>query len=148
MKIRFLSAFLALTMLVSSVSVLAEDVEDIIVQEEEQSDISQNYDSVFEDEDFITIESEKEIENLLDTILVGYVDFENVLSRGKKQTGAKVVKNGDNYYLPIRAVASYIGGRCEWGGENNCVYISYGDYTMQIFPGEQKYLINGKSSSM
>ena len=30
MKIRFLSAFLALTMLVSSVSVLAEDVEDII----------------------------------------------------------------------------------------------------------------------
>ena len=71
MKIRFLSAFLALTMLVSSVSVLAEDVEDIIVQEEEQSDISQNHDSVFEAEDLITIESEKEIENLLDTILVG-----------------------------------------------------------------------------
>jgi len=149
MKIRVISALLAFTMAFSCTfcAFADDDVEDFVTKTEE-SDISKNYDTI--GDDIVSVESQEMVSELSLKTFVAYEGYKGVMIRGKKfSTGDAAIFKKDNvFFLPIRAIGEYVGGRCEWRADTESVHITYGDYVLQIFSGKSEYLLNGKSGML
>lgn len=58
-----------------------------------------------------------------------------------------IMKSG-KVMMPIRKIAEMLGFNVDWDAKQNCAIITHGKNTMYIYPGDTRYLFNGKYYTM